>query len=130
MDEWITVDRMDVTKLRYGKKRKERPDADGDGPKGKGQKSKNKNNKGGEDAKGKGKCGPKDEVDPHDDHHKPKNISKVYMGKYVVEPWYFSPYHYRSVVASFVCDWRMPNELPSYCLLNTLNPLHIRAPLP
>jgi hypothetical protein len=33
-------------------------------------------------------------VDPHDDPRKPKNVKALYIGKYVVTPWYFSPYHF------------------------------------
>ena len=92
MDEWITIDRLDVTKLRPAKIKKAH--AGDDGTKGKCLKGKKRKAEG-EDGKGKGKCGPKDDHPyPHDDHHKPKNISKLYMGKHAVIPWYFSPYHY------------------------------------
>eukprot|EP00667_Euglena_gracilis_P008656 EG_transcript_8775 len=94
MDEWVTVDRMDLSKLKVKKSAKAdgRPEPGEPTSKSKLQKGKKRKADGG--AKGKSKCGPKDDVDPHDDHQKPKNVSLLHFGKYVMETWYFSPYHY------------------------------------
>eukprot|EP01012_Entosiphon_sulcatum_P014335 TRINITY_DN19374_c0_g1_i1.p1 TRINITY_DN19374_c0_g1~~TRINITY_DN19374_c0_g1_i1.p1 ORF type:complete len:506 (+),score=84.19 TRINITY_DN19374_c0_g1_i1:26-1519(+) len=104
MDEWVTADRLDVARLKRNAQKK-RKNQQGSGAGG--------------HAPGTPTVAPcaapvppaqpayeEEEVDPHDDHSKPKNIGLVHFGRNVMEAWYFSPY-------SFTLD-RFQNVVQDY----------------
>lgn len=85
LDEWVTVDRLDLDSIKTTKEKKEKKP---EGTPGERKRTRNQKKKSEDDVEKE-----KDDLEKeHEEITKVKNINTIEFGRYEIDTWYFSPY--------------------------------------
>ncbi|XP_062573808.1 histone acetyltransferase KAT5-like [Saccostrea cucullata] len=155
LDEWVTEERMDISKLTQPSKEAKTPKKEGvktgtgsrpgtperevvvstNGSSGNKKFSVNRKRKGGEDTENEdGSKKPRQTgsmVAHHDDIvTRMKNIEMIELGKYRIRPWYFSPYpqELTSLPILYICEFCLKYVKSKKCLERHIQKCLLRYP--